>query len=449
MSLKFILIVLIFLTTLSYRVEAKETNTCYKENIDLGNQLHDSSEFLKSIAFYTNAYDCAKSRGEKIASLASLSAAEFNLGNKASSRVHLINLLTISPKNKWAREFAKKNGINFSKATDPVLSSSQNKKPISNVYLEQSRELKLLGLPQSVFIKGEITKQTVMQFVNTITKNDVTSATVYLDSPGGDLLAGIAIGKLIRKWGFSTGVMPRNLPEGMDNGICYSACVLIYSGGVYRSLSPKSKIGVHRFSRDTTTKSDLDLAQVLSSRIIKYLVEMGIDVGLFERMSNTGKNRIDVISLQDALRLKLVNNGKLQQSWSIESLEGKGVLYLKGVQQTWRGVGKLLFTCDSKDLIYATAMYSKGSLIPSGKYLLKTDKTEHDISGQILSNQSFYIVVFKPTLEQYEAIAQASTIGFSILAMNPDLFYGFDLDITQRKTLIGDYMKRCIRLMRK
>lgn len=129
MTLKFVSLFLVALTILPLNVEA---NVCYKKNIDLGNQLHDSAEFLKSIAFYTNAYDCAKSRGEKIASLASLSAAELNLGNKASSRVHLISLLTISPKNKWAREFAKKNGINFSKATEPVLSSSQNKKPISN-----------------------------------------------------------------------------------------------------------------------------------------------------------------------------------------------------------------------------------------------------------------------------------------------------------------------------
>lgn len=68
---------------------------------------------------------------------------------------------------------------------------------------------------------------------------------VDLDSPGGDVDAALAIGRLVRK------------REGTVNvkGNCYSACVLIFAGGVTRldlngmfsgAEDPQSRVGVHR-----------------------------------------------------------------------------------------------------------------------------------------------------------------------------------------------------------
>jgi hypothetical protein len=60
---------------------------------------------------------------------------------------------------------------------------------------------------------------------------------VLFDSPGGDLLAGIGIGKAIRLKEFWTVVG--------DNGVCASACGLAWLGGIKRLAEPNARIGFH------------------------------------------------------------------------------------------------------------------------------------------------------------------------------------------------------------
>jgi hypothetical protein len=62
------------------------------------------------------------------------------------------------------------------------------------------------------------------------------TAVVILESPGGSLLAGLSIGRLIRERQFATAVM---------NSHCESACALIWMGGVKRFVSNRAKIGFH------------------------------------------------------------------------------------------------------------------------------------------------------------------------------------------------------------
>ncbi|PWQ97916.1 hypothetical protein [Leucothrix arctica] len=418
-------------------------NECYEKNIYKGNILNDVKDYSGAVVFYKNAYQCAKERKQKISSLASLSAAEFSKGNKDLSKNYLLILLDLSPNNKWAEKFASDKNISLveSKADDELISENSG-----GIYFKRNKETALLDLPQSIYVKGVISKDMLINLKKTISSNNIKSAIVYFDSPGGDLLAGMGIGRLIRNYGFSTGISVNASVSEYRESSCFSACVLAYSGGVYRSLSSGGRVGVHRFSKELSSKNDLDLAQVVSAKIIKYLLDMGIDVQLFDRMSNTSKDSIDIISKKDASILKLVNSNGEQKSWTIESLKGKGILYLKGVQRTWRGVGKLLFTCDSKDLIYATAMYSKGNIIPSGEFILEIDNKKFDIDGEIMTDKDNYIVIFKPSIEQYKLISRGSKVSFSILALNPDFFYGFSLAVNKENSLVSDYMGRCIRL---
>lgn len=62
-------------------------------------------------------------------------------------------------------------------------------------------------------------------------------AAVLFSSPGGNLIAGIEIGRTIRLRNFGTGVAP--------NTLCASACALAWLGGTNRYLDPTSKIGFH------------------------------------------------------------------------------------------------------------------------------------------------------------------------------------------------------------
>jgi hypothetical protein len=63
-------------------------------------------------------------------------------------------------------------------------------------------------------------------------------ATAILNSPGGNLLAGLAIGEFLRLRGWSTYV----------SGECDSACAFIWLGGAQRLMTPDAKVGFHSAS---------------------------------------------------------------------------------------------------------------------------------------------------------------------------------------------------------
>ncbi|MES2096888.1 MAG: hypothetical protein V4459_09010 [Pseudomonadota bacterium] len=65
-------------------------------------------------------------------------------------------------------------------------------------------------------------------------------ATVIFDSPGGTLLAGLAIGETIHAKGFNTLVS--------DGGLCASACAIAWLGGTKRLLAPSARLGFHAAS---------------------------------------------------------------------------------------------------------------------------------------------------------------------------------------------------------
>jgi hypothetical protein len=66
---------------------------------------------------------------------------------------------------------------------------------------------------------------------------DVDNAVVVFSSPGGDLLAGLGIGKTIRLKEFFTAVE--------DDAECASACGLAWLGGIKRFAHPNARIGFH------------------------------------------------------------------------------------------------------------------------------------------------------------------------------------------------------------
>ncbi len=312
-------------------------------------------------------------------------------------------------------------------------------------YKKQEKFFTFLGYPDSIFIDGEISQKTVNDFIELINLNKIDRATVYFNSQGGDLLAGIKIGKIIREYQFNTSIGKINKTStlGVKDGECYSSCVFAFSGGKYRYMNDKDVIGVHRFYREYSKKTDLEEAQVVSAVIINFLREMEIDLSLFDRMALTSRNMVNIISKDEALRLKLVNNGFLPTKWTLDSIDGS--VYLRGYRETQYGEGKLIFICDSEKLS-VIAMHSVAEHIGlSGQYSLDVDDEEYRIEGDLSTNNGFYILSFKPNVEHLKQILVARNIGFKFLALNPAFYVGFDLEIGESKKSVNDYIQRCIK----
>lgn len=148
-----------------------------------------------------------------------------------------------------------------------------------------------------VVADGEITSDTPRRFQEFLDKEpfDGFVFEIHLNSPGGNLYAGIELGKMIRDQKLSSNIWqyePRKAgeefysPEVSGPGGCYSACALAFLGGEVRAVSEGSTIGFHQFSGSTGTAASAEAnAQLASGDVLDYIIRMGASPSLFKRMT--------------------------------------------------------------------------------------------------------------------------------------------------------------------
>jgi len=144
---------------------------------------------------------------------------------------------------------------------------------------------------------GEITSETPKQFASFVASQKFGTGIVRLNSPGGNLVGGIALGELFRTRGISTEVgssapIPQATEVGVadrSSGSCASACAYAYLGGVDRTLDKDAKLGFHRFYQEDAiaqptaklfTGQDLGNAQMIKAALTLYTLKMGVDAAL-------------------------------------------------------------------------------------------------------------------------------------------------------------------------
>ena len=173
---------------------------------------------------------------------------------------------------------------------------------------------------------------------------------IWLNSPGGNLFAGMQLGRVIRKRGASTYIIDSRtlLP-----GECYSACSLAFLGGVYRFNDNGGRYGVHRTSlRGGPRTGDPDLDQELSSAIRAYMREMGVDARLLDLWVKARPDQMYVLSEREARNLGVANNGRRPPEWSIAKSSRSS--RLQGRQVTADGTATVSFSCDKKQTVFGS-----------------------------------------------------------------------------------------------
>jgi hypothetical protein len=120
----------------------------------------------------------------------------------------------------------------------------------------------------------------------------VRNGAVLLDSPGGNLKAGIEIGKAIRLKEFVT-VVP-------DGALCASACALVWLGGQVRFMAPTAKIGFHSAYRVEGSSQIVDGgANAVAGA---YLNTLGLPERAIYFIANAPPAGMSWLSLEDASR---------------------------------------------------------------------------------------------------------------------------------------------------
>jgi hypothetical protein len=101
---------------------------------------------------------------------------------------------------------------------------------------------------------------------------------VYLASPGGSLVGGVALGTALRESG-ATVLIKKNTR-------CISACVYALLGGAVRRAEAGARIGVHRFRAVASDAPDDTIPPVLAryarEMLARYAERMGADPALID-----------------------------------------------------------------------------------------------------------------------------------------------------------------------
>jgi hypothetical protein len=241
------------------------------------------------------------------------------------------------------------------RTSSPVMASAESRASLTVTVVPPSQS-GVFGDTTLVYLDGRIDADAPDRVSKSLDGADGKIA-IWLNSPGGNLFAGMQLGRVIRKHGASTHIIDSRtlLP-----GECYSACSLAFLGGAFRFNDNGGRYGVHRASLQSgPTTGDRDLGPDLSAAVKGYIREMGVDARLFDLWVKAGPDAMYVLSHQQTKHLGVVDNGRKPPQWSRAAFPG-GTL-LQGQQVTVDGTGMLSFSCENKRTVLASAYEAAGT----------------------------------------------------------------------------------------
>ncbi len=179
---------------------------------------------------------------------------------------------------------------------------------------------RMVGAEQILSVTGPFLPGDEGRFVKAVEKAGRVDE-VWLSSDGGSLFAGLAIGRALRKAGLAT-----RIPAGAE---CASACAYAFIGGVFRTVDPKGRVGVHMTSRYVDPEVLAAITGIIqrygpggarevipyveqwaarsAAAQAKYLVEMSVSLELMTPIVETHKREIHWLSRSELQRYNVVN----------------------------------------------------------------------------------------------------------------------------------------------
>ncbi len=147
---------------------------------------------------------------------------------------------------------------------------------------------------RGVLIHGQIQKgdyDKIVQFVRQSDNYGRFIQSVFLDSPGGDLVETVKIANLLEKSFAATHVQA--------GARCYSACFILWMSGVSRHVALGATLGVHRIN----VKVGAEVMDVGSERFVSiarrvesYMAALGTPRAILDKMNATASGEMFVFS---------------------------------------------------------------------------------------------------------------------------------------------------------
>jgi hypothetical protein len=258
------------------------------------------------------------------------------------------------------------------------------------------------GTPGWIVADGDVTVDTAKIFRNFIaTKGTLDSRqTVLLNSPGGSLFGGIALGEAIRDMGLGTRI-GRSIPDqrhrSFENevaGECLSACAFAFLGGKWRTAADRT-LGVHQHytsemlserSAKRFTSGDISAQQVIAGVLADYVVRMGVDARLLTKAAMTEPRSMYLFTTKEMDDYAITLDDLAFSQWQFEPFKGgliasskarngdSATLFCKSDKLLRLQIEKADYGNDVDELIRAATIYLFGVDIPTADITSKANR---------------------------------------------------------------------------
>ncbi len=171
--------------------------------------------------------------------------------------------------------------------------------------------------PAVVIAEGVIEAETPSAFVEFARTSAVplgVRSVVFINSPGGNVLASMELGTAFRRLHVAAivaGYATSGALSGPVAGECVSACVYALMGAVRRVAPTMSQIALHRMSvveSDATAQGGVSRRFARPSMVAllaRYAARMGVDPALVFRAESLPPDHIEVLSARQMRRWRL------------------------------------------------------------------------------------------------------------------------------------------------
>lgn len=177
--------------------------------------------------------------------------------------------------------------------------------------------------PSVITAQGQITDSTPAEFLSFVRDNVGHAdlhAVVFLDSPGGKVVAAMELGRIWRRLGIAA-IVGRAEPGSSSAsqflaGRCLSACVYALIGAKKRVVPPGSMVGVHRmffYDDETGPLGDGSAGRRhydnggMKAMLSHYTSRMGVSPELISMAERISSDNIHILSRGEIARFHLAS----------------------------------------------------------------------------------------------------------------------------------------------
>jgi hypothetical protein len=237
---------------------------------------------------------------------------------------------------------------------------------------------------------GEITEETPKKLEEYLKKSTYIDRIIF-HSSGGNLLAGLKMGRILRKYNIKVGigktvedtsVSSTYKYDTVENGYCYSSCAYAFLGGVDRVVDNKDKLGFHQFydskainnlSQKQFNAHDMVMDQKITGYIVQYLEDMGIDIRLYSLISKTHPLNMYNLSNDELDKYGINTNNLPTTDWILMAYDKGLVAEIKSKENKFR-TARLYATRKNKYFftVFVPSDYFNNSTYPLYSSINKT-----------------------------------------------------------------------------